>query len=290
LERLIYTNALGQAVIFDESGSYRWLDIDDLGGLEADFMTSASPFQDGVTSVGDAYFTAKAIKVKFAVVSSELDAAMRSLNSILNPKLGLGKLTYQRGGKSYVLGKVKTRTMPSLPGAPSRGISYQITSAVFEAFDPYYTDEDYLEASVSTGENCLEFPVNIFDSFVFDYTNTTGILVTNGGDVECPVTIILDGPKNSPLTVENLDTGEKIVLAMSLLATERLTITTGIDDINVIKEDLITGISTVAFQYIDVAETSFFRLPRGTSTLLITAGEAEVEQAAIKYRQRWVGI
>jgi hypothetical protein len=100
----------------------------------------------------------------------------------------------------------------------------------------------------------------------------------------------LDGPKNSPLTVENLDTGEKIVLAMSLLATERLTITTGIDDINVIKEDLITGISTVAFQYIDVAETSFFRLPRGTSTLLITAGEAEVEQAIIKYRQRWVGI
>lgn len=290
MERLIYTNALGQAVIFDESGLLRWLEVDDLGGLEADFMTSTGPFQDGATSVGDAYFTAKAIKVKFAVVSSELDIAIRSLNSILNPKLGLGKLTYERGGKSYVLNKVKTRSMPTLPGSPSRGMSYQITSAVFEAFDPYYTDEDYLEASVSTGENCLEFPVNIFDSFVFDFTNTTGILVTNGGDVDCPVTVILDGPKNSPLTVENLDTGEKIVLAMSLLETERLTITTGIDDINVIKEDLITGISTVAFQYIDVAETSFFRLPRGTSTLLITAGEAEVEQATIKYKQRWVGI
>lgn len=290
MERLIYTNAAGQTAIFDEIGVYRWLEVDDLGGLEADFMTSASPFQDGMTSIGDAYFTAKAIKVKFAVVSAELDAALRSLNSILNPKLGLGKLTYERSGKSYVLNKVKTRTMPTLPGTPSRGISYQLTSAVFEAFDPYFTDEEFLAASISTGEICLEFPVNIFDSFVFDYTNTAGITVTNGGDVECPINIILDGPKSSPLTVENTETGEKIVLAMGLLETERLTITTGIDDINVIKEDLITGISAVAFQYIDVAETSFFRLPRGTSTLLITAGEAEVEEATIKYKQRWVGI
>lgn len=290
MERLLFTNTLGQTVIFDESGVNRWLEVDDLGGLEADFMTSSSPFQDGLTSVGDAYFTAKAIKVKFLVVASELDEALRSLNSILNPKLGLGKLTYERGGKKYVLNKVKTRTLPALQGTPSRGIGYQVTSIIYEVFDPYFTDEEYLEASVSTGDNCLEFPVNIFDSFVFDYTNMTGIVVTNSGDVECPLTIILDGPKNSPLTIENMDTGEKIVLAMNLLNNERLTITTGIDDINVIKEDLLTGEKSVAFQYIDVAQTSFFRLPRGTTTLKITAGEAEVEEASIKFKQRWVGI
>ena len=290
MERLIFTNAIEQTIIFDEGGLYRWLEVDDLGGLEADFMTSSSPYQDGMTSVGEAYFNPRAIKVKFVVVSDTLDEGLRHLNSVLNPKLGLGKLSYERNGKTYVLNKVKTRMLPTLPGAPSRGVAYQVTSVIFEVFDPYFTDEAYLEASITTGDNCLAFPVNLNDSFVFDFINTAGIVVTNSGDVDCPIAIVLDGPKNSPLTIENMGTGEKIVLALSLLENERLTITTGIDDINVIKDDLATGESTVAFQYIDVAQTTFFKLPRGATTLKISAGEAEVEEATLRFKQRWVGI
>jgi len=290
MERLIYTNALGHSVEFSSAGTYQWTQVDDLGALDASFQTSSSPYQDGTTSVGDPYFEPRVIKVDIQIVSSDLQADIRSLNRILNPKLGMASLSYERDGVKRVLNKVKTRTMPALPGGTSRGIGFQMSSIIFMAFNPYYTDEAYTEASVETGGLGLEFPLNITDSFVFDFLNTTGVTVTNAGDVECPVTIILDGPMASPLEVENITTGEKIVLAATLLANERLMITTEIDNINVIKKNLTTSVETVAFQYIDVAQTTFFYLTMGTNTMRITADEAEMENATIKFKQQYVGV
>jgi len=290
MERLIFTNAQGQTIEFDTEGTYRWTQVGDMGGVGSTFQVTASPYQDGATPVGDSYFESRAIKVDIIIVSDNLQAAIRQLNTVLNPKLGTAKLTYERNGIRRTLNTVKTRSMPSLPGGESRGPSFQISSVIFEAFDPYYSDEEYTEASVATGGLGLEFPLDITDSFVFDYLNTNGVTVTNSGDVECPVTIVLDGPMTSPLEVESITTGEKIVLALALLANERLTITTQLDSINVIKTNLTTGAETVAFQYIDIAETTFFNLVRGTNTLRITANEAEMESAAIRFKQRYVGV
>lgn len=290
MERLIYTNALGQSVEFGSGGTYQWTQVDDLGSLAALFQTSSSPYQDGTTSIGDPYFEPRIIKVDMQIVSTDLQADIRSLNSILNPKLGLASLAYERNGIKKVLNKVRTRNMPSLPGGSSRGVGFQLSSVIFEAFNPYYTDEDYTEASVSTGGKDLIFPLNISDNFRFDYLNSTGVTVTNAGDVECPVTIILDGPMASPLVVENKTTGEKIVLALALLEDEQLTITTEIDNINVLKKNLSTGVETVAFQYIDVAQTTFFYLAGGTNTMVVTANEAEMESATIKFKQQYVGV
>jgi hypothetical protein len=290
MERLIYTNAIGQSIEFSSGGIYQWTKVDDLGALDASFQTSSSPYQDGTTSVGDPYFEPRVIKLELQIVSTDLQAAIRDLNRILNPKIGMGRLTYERDGVKRVLNKVKTRTMPALPGGESRGVGFQMSSIIFMAFNPYYTDENYTEASVSTGGLGLEFPLNITDTFRFDYLNTTGVTVTNAGDVECPVTIILDGPMTSPLEIQNITTGEKIVLAMDLLENEQLTITTEIDNINVILKDLITGTESVAFQYIDVTQTSFFYLAQGTNTIVITADEAEMESATIKFKQQYVGV
>jgi hypothetical protein len=291
MEQLTYTNALGQSATFNSTGTYQWLEVDDLGGNTADFQTTASPYQDGVTSVGDAIFAARAIRVKLVIVSDNINQAVRTLNSVLNPKLGLATLTYVRGGNSYMLSKVKTRAMPSLPGGyPNRGPAFQLSEVVFEVFDPYFTDAVDSQAVVTTGANMLEFPLNITPAFEFDYRNTQGIRVTNDGDVDTPITLILQGPITSPLSVTHVETGERIDLALSLLENELLTITTGIDNINVVKTNMDTGISTVAFHYITITTTTFFSLPRGVSTITITAGNGQVSAAMLKYRQRWVGI
>jgi phage-related protein len=290
MERLIYTNALGQQIIFSNSGTYRWTQVSGLGENAAAFQVTASPYQDGVTPMGAAYFNSRAVKVDLVIVSDDMATAIRDLNRILNPKLGTATLTHEKDGVSKVLNKVNTRVLPTLPGGTSRGIGFQLSSVIFEAFDPLYSDADYTDAEVSTGANVLSFPLDIGSAFVFDYLNTAGVTVTNSGDVECPVTVIFDGPKTAPITVENLTTGEKIVLALSLLADERLTITTGIDNTNVVKTDLNTGAETVAFQYIDVAQTTFFYLAQGTNTLKITAGEAQVEEATVRFKNRYVGV
>jgi hypothetical protein len=290
MERLIYKNALGQEIEFSNDSHYKWIQVDDLGSAEAIFQTASSPYQDGTTSAGQAYFKSKAIKIDLVISSTDTQADIRTLNNILNPKIGLASLTLEKNGITRVLNKVRTRVMPSLLGGASRGFTFQHSSIIFEVFDPFYTDEEYTEVEILTGDNTFNFPLEISTSYVFDYVNSLGVVIDNTGDVDCPITVILDGPKNSPLTIENITTGEKIVLSMALLEEEKLTITTEIDNINAIKANINTGIETVAFQYIDITQTTFFNLSRGENTIRITTGESEVEEATIKYKQRYVGI
>ncbi len=108
--------------------------------------------------------------------------------------------------------------------------------------------------------------------------------------MSCPVTVIFDGPKTAPLSIENTTTGEEIVIALSINANERLTVTTGIDNNNVVLTDLIMGDDSVAFQYIDIAETTFFSLAKGTNNIIITSNEGAVEDATIKYKNQYVGV
>ena len=290
MERLIFTNALGQQIIFSQTGIYRWTQVSGLGENSAVFQVASSPYQDGANPIGTAYFESRAIKLDMIIVSTDMAQSVRELNRILNPKLGRATLTFEQDGAQKVLNDVRTRVLPSLLGANSRGIGFRLSTAIFEAFDPLYSDAEYTDAEITTGANAFSFPLDITNAFVFDYTNDAGVIVTNSGDVDCPVTVIFDGPKSSPLTVENITTGEKIVLALDLLTDERLTITTGVDNTNVILTDLNTGAETVAFQYIDVAQTTFFNLMRGTNTLKITAGEALVEEAIVRFKNKYVGV
>jgi hypothetical protein len=290
MDRLTFINANGQQVEFSNTGTYRWTQVEGLGEGSANLQTTASPYQDGATNVGQAYFNTRTIKVDLVVVSNDVAGAIRQLNSVLNPKIGIGSLTFERDGDAKVLNKVRTRVMPSLPGGESRGIGFQICYFILEAFDPFYEDQTETAATVNTGANVFSFPLAITPQYRFDYTNTSGVLVNNTGDVECPITVILDGPKSSPLEIENLTTGEKIVIAMALLANERLTITTAIDNTNVIKTNLTTGAQTVAFQYIDIAETTFFNLAIGANNIKISAGEAAVEEATVKFKNRFLGV
>lgn len=290
MDKLIFTNALGQSLEFSSASKYKWVKVDDLGGLDTDIQTSTSPYQDGSTVVGGAYFKTKAIKMDIAVVSSNLLNDIRSMNSILNPKLGVGSLTYEKDGSSYTLQKVMARSLPSMPDGKSRGASFQLSSILFEAYDPLYSDSEDTEEQVTASALLLEFPVDIIADFEFDLVFADGVPIYNTGDVDCPVTLIVDGAISSPLEIENTSTGEKVVIALDLLDNERLTITTELDNINVIKKDLITGVETVAFEYMDVAETTFFYLQKGENKIKVTANEGDVESAYIRYRNKYVGV
>lgn len=290
MERLTFENAIGEKIEISRYGTYRWTDVSGLGSVEASVQTTSGPYQDGLVPAADSMFLSRVIQIGLVIVSENMAAAIRELNSVFNPKLGDGMLTYERAGAARMLKRVRARSMPTMPGGASRGIGFQLSSLTLEAFNPYYMDSVETESGVATGANTFSFPLGISDEFIFDYVNSAGVTVVNVGDVESPVTIVLDGPKNAPIEIENVTTGEKIVLAMDLLENERLTITTEADDINVVLTDTETGEDTVAFQYIDISETSFWQLARGSNTIKITAGEAEVEEASVKYRNRYVGV
>lgn len=290
MDRLIYTNAIGQIVEFSPTSKYKLQSITDLGGTDVINRSISSPFQDGSSPVGDSYFNSRLLRVEIATFSNDLVSDLRGLDTILNPKIGNGELKFEQNGDARVLSPVKIRQMPTRLRGKDHGKTFQISSLIFEAFNPFYTDSLFNETNVTTGANVFSFPVNITDTFIFDYLNEEGIIAINEGDVECPVTIIFDGPQTAPLQVENITTGEKIVISLSLEVDERLTITTNIEDTNVILTNLSTGEETVAFQYIDVAQTTFFQLVKGINNIKISANEAAIEEATVRFKNRYVGV
>lgn len=291
MEKLIFTNANGQEIEFSNTSSYKWTQVDDLGASSVELQRTTSPFQDGSTNVSGAYFNSRTIKIDLVVVDyTDLNAAFRSLNNILNPKLGLGSLSYYRDSDVKVLNKVRTRVLPSMLGGDSRDFGMQKTSIIFEIFDPLYSDAVATEELVAASELLFNFPLEVIETYVFDLLYTDGKPIYNTGDTDCPITLIVDGAITKPLKIENITTGEKVVIGLDLLDNERLTITTEIDNINVIKTNLITGVKTTAFEYIDISQTTFFYLIRGENKIKVTANEGDVETAMIQFKNRYVGV
>lgn len=290
MEKLIYTNKAGQTIEFSATSKYKWQTVDDIGGLEAVSQSIKSPYQDGSTGVGDSYFDSKIIAVEFVVISDTLDADMRTLYNVLNPKLGMASLTVVNDGKYYLFDKVKTRMLPSRLGAKDRGKTFQITKVIFEVYNPYLQDLNVSETKAVSGASTFAFPVAITSAFKFGFFNQDGFVLTNTGDVECPLSIMIDGPQTAPLTIEKVLTSEKIVVGLNLTEDERLVISTSFDDINVIKYTVSTGEFESAFEYIDVSQTEFFQLATGDNNITITAASTEVGSATLQFRNRYVGV
>lgn len=287
---MTFTNARGDSVEFSAASKYRWLSVDDLGGAEAVQQTVASPYQDGVTATGDSYYMMRTLDVTLAVIDADLRTAIRDLNTALNPKLGMGTLLYEDGPVRRSLDRVKVRKLPTLPDGGSRGARVQLTHILFDAYDPLYTDGVDTEVVLGTSGDSFSFPLDITDSFEFDYVSAGGVPVVNGGDVPCPLSITITGPVAAPLVVANLTTGQIIVVDIAVLAGEKLHVSTGVADTSVILEDTATGERVSAFQYIDVAQTTFFLLGLGVNYISVTADGEPSNSATIRYRQRYLGL
>lgn len=290
MTKMTFTNARGDSVEFSAASKYRWLSVDDLGGAEAVQQTVASPYQDGVTATGDSYYMMRTLDVTLAVIDADLRTAIRDLNTALNPKLGMGTLLYEDGPVRRSLDRVKVRKLPTLPDGGSRGARVQLTHILFDAYDPLYTDGVDTEVVLGTSGDSFSFPLDITDSFEFDYVSAGGVPVVNGGDVPCPLSITITGPVAAPLVVANLTTGQIIVVDIAVLAGEKLHVSTGVADTSVILEDTATGERVSAFQYIDVAQTTFFLLGLGVNYISVTADGEPSNSATIRYRQRYLGL
>lgn len=291
MNKLVFENSLGQTVEFSGDSKYKLKTVDGLGGLTSKFQTTASPFQDGVTSVDDGFFQSDTVAIVFTIMSSDIIADIRELNSVMNPKLGSGKLKYYTGEFVRVLHGVKTRVLPEiLTGKANRGVTFQASSVILERFDPYFQDDAETVSVVASQYDNFVFDLAITDDFTFDQSGASGISVVNYGDVEAPITVVMDGPLTSPIVVQNNTTGEKIVVSMSIAAGDRLVITTDVENIDVRKVVIATGVETSGFQYIDVAQTTFFGLARGSNTLSFTHGVELAEEVVVKHRNKYVGV
>lgn len=290
MKKLYFTNARGQTIEFSATSKYKLQKVDDIGGLEAVSQSVSSPYQDGSTPVGDSFFESRVISLEFVVVSETLDADIRNLNNILNPKIGIGKLTLETAAGIYVLEKVKTRMLPTRPGEKDRGKYFQISELIFEVFDPFYSDVDFTTTILATTLSLLEFPINIEDGMEFSTLDASAVMIMNEGDVEAPILVSFKGPLTAPIVLTKAETEEKITLSLNVATDEQIEITTNDDNLNVILRNMTDGSTMSAFGYIDVDNTDFFKLDVGNNTLELTAAANFSQVAIVKHKQKYVGV
>lgn len=288
MEKITYTNDRNQTIDIMYAFPYFFQGIEGLDGLNTDIEKFTAVGQDG-TNIVSTLLSDRPIRISGAIKGKDKDEIAqhrKELLTIFNPK-SKGTLTYYYGN---VIRKIDCQVEKG-PVFKKTAI-YKVQEFVIDLIcpNPFLTDYNQTEVVATSGASSFKFPVAITNSFKFGYFNQDGFVVENTGDVECPVEIIVDGPQTAPLTIENSVTGEKIAIGLSLTADEKLTITTAIEDINVTKTTISTGVTVSAFQYIDVSQSDFFQLRLGLNNIVVTANGTDIGSATIRYKNRYVGV
>jgi len=289
MERVTYENDRGQTIDLLYSLPYFFQGIEGIDGLNTNIEKFIAVGQDG-TNISSVRLLDRPIRLSGAIKGNTKEEIVQYRNKLLtvfNPK-SKGTLVYEYGD---VIRKIDCHVETG-PVFKKMGMGFQLQEFIIDLIcpNPFLTDYNDTEINAISGASAFSFPVAITPTFRFGYFNVGGFALQNDGDVECPLEIIIFGPQASPLEILNSATGEKIVVVLNLTADEKLTITTALENINVIKTTISTGISESAFQYIDVSQSEFFQLQLGINNIVIKANASDIGSATLKFRNRYVGV
>lgn len=286
--KLIFTNSRGQSVELFGS-PFRLSKVEGLGEVGAEIQSQKAPFQDGETFVG-VTLEPRYLTIEFKIYgnnSEDTEKKRRFISSVFNPRLGVGQLEYIRGDETKLI-NVSAESVPSFPdGDSNRGTTFQKTLLFLKAPNPYWQSVENVEQLV-VWEGGLTFPLRLPTKFASQSESKAKILL-NEGDADTPLRIEFNGPATAPIRIENQTTGEYIQVNQSLVAGERLEISTAFGQKRVEKV-LEDGTRFNAFHYIKRGST-FFNLIPGNNLLDYSTGE-DYERAAvaITWNNRYVGI
>ena len=98
MQKLIYTNSLGESVELSNRPPFLLSSIDGLGDVDADTQRQKSPYQDGSTYV-DTLLQERFISLQVSIIGKsreDVSALREQLARVFNPKLA-GLITYDNG-------------------------------------------------------------------------------------------------------------------------------------------------------------------------------------------------
>ncbi|MEI5909450.1 phage tail family protein [Bacillus spongiae] len=289
MEKLTFINSKGDTIIFEEKEPFLLQSID---GVEATDVTNQSqrvPFQDGEIPL-DTLIEPRIISLTVMLLansSAELKDYRRKLISVLNPKLGEGRLLYENNGDVKEI-SAKIEQMLSFPsGKDNKGTNFQTTIFSFRCSNPYWTDETDTKASLAAYRESLTLPFTL--PAVLGVEGESAVIF-NDGDVDTPLEIELHGPSINPV-IENKTTGKLIKVNRELEKGDILYINTDKGKDKKVEIQKADGTIENAFHWLDIFESSLFELVPGENYLSYYA-DVGTEDAVvnIKYRNRYVGM
>lgn len=289
---LTYLNPDGTSIEFS---NYPYM-ITNLSGIDSPplaLQEKFAPYQDGSTYI-DGLFGARDITIEGAIASTPMDvagmaAARRLIVKALNPKTGVGALTFMGNSGSFQIPAIPV----SSPVFAYRDSTepYQRFQVTFHAPSPYWMDVSDTVITLSYSGSYVTFPFAFaIGGSPFGSLGTINgqiINIDNTGDVSTPLTMVFNGPSVNP-KIRNNTTGEYVQLNKELLVNEYITVYTAFGEKTVTYTS--GGVTESAMQYLDLFST-FFSLMAGVNQLqFIDDGTKIGASVSVTYRKHFIGV
>jgi hypothetical protein len=289
MQKVTFTNARGESIIFSDSPPYLLLSFTGTGEIPTDIGTQKAPYQDGVTYV-DSMLQGRPLDIQCeisATTPEELFSLRREISKVFNPKLGEGIISYEYYGEIKEI-KVAVENPPSFPsGNGASGLVYQVSSISLFAANPYWMDVADSKRSLSAYKDSLTLPFELPETMGVEGDST---VLYNYGDVDTPIEIIFHGPSVNPVII-NQSTGELIKINRTLGTGDALYVNTSKGYQKRVEIHRSDGIIENAFHWIDIFQSTLFHLIPGANSLIYKA-DSGTEDAVVNilYRNLYVGV
>lgn len=263
MRQLVFRNALGNSLTLYRDPNL----ITKIDGIEmpaVDMQTQSAPYQDGVTDL-DALFGPRTIVCEGSFLVSGLSAVYASRASMtaqLNPKLGLGTLTFTNDIGAYT---TSCRCISAVLPNKDYTNPFQNFQLQFFCPDPYWYDINQSSILLSYVSGGKTFPFT-FPVVFGNYTGVVPQVALNLGDSVSPVVMSITGPATNPI-VQNLTTGQLMKINIILNNNDVLNINTKFGSKSVILNR--GGVISNQSSCID-ANSTFWSLDIGANTIQFT--------------------
>lgn len=281
-EKLIYVNPKGESVVLGDS-SIGLSSVEGLGDVSIDVQTKGSPYIDGVIYL-DSYLEPRFIDLEVVIrgdTYDEVRSKRANLVNTLNPKLGIGKLTYISGDTVREI-PATLESVPTFPDMEGRGKRWQRSKVSFICPNPYWLSP-FIEEEPAY-KPLFTFPVSA--PFLIGIQRTDRDIY-NDGDSELPFIIEFYGAAEVP-QIHNKTTGEFIIINKPLAEGETLVVNT--EKSTVVYVNDITGEKQNVFHWID-PDSTFFKLQLGENMISCNCAQSnKSKDFNVYYQKRYAGI
>lgn len=281
--RLIWTASDGRST--ELTSNYKIISIEGFGGTPAQLQMQKAPYQDGQTLIGQTLDT-RSISIHIKIQEDTVEEAYkrrRSLNSIFNPKLGVGTLRWEPyKGLAYEI-KATSDGGPDFPN--TQLLNIQDVIIYLRAPDPTWVNPKKEELVLASFVGGFQFP--------FEFPLELGmvgqsLVIDNKGDIESPVILVFNGPLKNPVITNNT-TGKKISVVQQIADNEKLEINTAFGQkyVTIIRGD---GTRENAFHYVS-PDSEFWSLIPGLNRVSYSATDDSDDASVIlSFYHRYVGV
>lgn len=235
LEKLTYTNARGESIVFSRASKYHtnFKDVEGLSDVLSTVYTASSVGQDGETLV-DTRIESRVIQISGhlrATDKMEKQELRRRLNRALNP--------HQAATLTYELGKGK-RVIECIPRSaptyvPRRGSIFEEFVVQLICLNPFWRDASQTRTDVAAWMGLMEFPTETGGLEIIggewqigERTISVVTNIVNRGDVDTgmKISFTASGTVVNPMLID-MKSGEFIRINTTMEAGDEIVVKTG---------------------------------------------------------------